>query len=97
MTAPTPRLLARIKRDYPPGSWERVVEELEAIPDNDHAYTQDRERIQAALVLMGRGDWHRFNHGLELLRTDWRDLLMGAGLGHGDWREVLDLELPRPN
>jgi hypothetical protein len=73
------------------------VEELEAIPDDHSAYTQDRERIQAAPVLMAAGDWYRFTYGLELLHSDWRDLLVAGGLGHEDWREVLDRELPRPS
>ena len=94
MSAPSPRLLARIKRDFPSGSWERVVEELEAIPDNDDAFSQGKERIQAALVLGAAGDWYRFARLTELLRIDWRDTLMAGGLGDGDWSDILDRELP---
>ena len=97
MSAPSPRLLARIQRDFPPGSWQRVVQKLEAIPDDHDAYSQDRERIQAAMVLGAAGDWQRFTRLVELLRIDWRDVLMAGGLGHGGWADVLDRELtPEP-
>lgn len=88
----TPRLRARIGRDFRSGSAEMAISYVEAIADS--AFDgQDRERILAAIVIASRGRWNRFQSILQLLRLDWRDVLMAGGLGEDDWRQVLDAEL----
>jgi len=54
---------------------------------------QDHERIRAALVLASRARRDRFESMVQLLRTDWRDLLMAGDVRQDDWRAVLDQEL----
>jgi hypothetical protein len=55
------------------------------------AHSEDeRERIQAAVVLAARGRWSAFEQLAELAETDWRDVLVAAGLADEDWRTRLD-------
>ncbi|MEE6259075.1 hypothetical protein [Plantactinospora sonchi] len=94
MPAPTARLIARIRRDFPaPGSSDQVIGWLTGLPVSAYG-RQDPERVQAALVLAASGRWERFAAGIELLRQDWRDVLMAGGLAEGDWPDRLDAELP---
>ena len=80
----TERLRARIERDFEPGSVEPVVERLESLglgPADDPGV----ERIQAAIVILARGDWYAFEHAANEALIDWRDVLVAAGLEHEDW------------
>jgi hypothetical protein len=88
----TPRLRKRIRRDFPAGSAEIVISNLEALADSEFD-GQGGERVLAAAVIASRGQWDRFKSMLQLLRLDWRDVLMAGGLGEDDWRLVLDAEL----
>ena len=72
-----------------------VLRYLEGLSDSEYG-EQDRERVQAALVLASRGRRERFDSMAQLLRMDWRDVLMAGGLGHDDWRAVLEQELGVP-
>jgi hypothetical protein len=90
VTAVSDRLTRRVECDFgrdAPG----VLAVLAGLADE--AYGQDPERVQAALVLMARGDGSRFARAVDLLRIDWRDVLVGGGLGDGDWPRRLDEEL----
>ncbi|MGH9009315.1 MAG: hypothetical protein ACRDYF_05630 [Acidimicrobiia bacterium] len=80
----TPRLLARIRQDFPNDA-ERVVGMLEAVESG----RQDRERVLAGVVVPAEGDLDALRSLIELSQQDWRDVLM-CGLEHGDWPEVLD-------
>jgi hypothetical protein len=80
------RLRRRIERDFPaPGSAASVAEMAAAAGES--------ERIQAAVVLWGRGDLDRLRDACKLARLDWRDVLVRAGLADEDWRSRLDTEL----
>jgi hypothetical protein len=92
VTELTPRLRARIWRDFPASSAEIVLSHLQALPDSVYG-GQGRERVQAAVVLASSGQQDRFMSQLRLLAIDWRDVLMAGGLGEDNWRSVLDAEL----
>ncbi|MGR8918888.1 MAG: hypothetical protein ACU85V_04665 [Gammaproteobacteria bacterium] len=52
------------------------------------------ERIRFAVLKLSGGDETRLLHGLELARTDWRDLLVAAGFehaldAHGRWASTV--------
>ena len=92
MAQVTPRLQKRIEHHFLPGAAIDVLRYLEGLSDSEYA-GQDRERVQAALVLASCGRPERFESMVQLLRMDWRDVLMAGGPGHGDWCAVLDAEL----
>lgn len=48
------------------------------------------ERVVAAVVILANGRVDRFFDAIELMETDWRDLLIAAGLAHADWPSTLD-------
>jgi hypothetical protein len=86
MTGPTSRLLRRIRTDFPDtGS----AEEIARLVSDAH----DSERVQAAIVLRGRGDLARIRDAQALAIKDWRDVLVRAELADDDWREKLDARL----
>ncbi|WP_134767824.1 hypothetical protein [Nocardioides sp. 1609] len=85
----SPRLARWITRELVAADAEHVLRELGDLSDSVLG-GQDRERIQAALVIRSGGERARFDGMLRLAREDWRDLLVAADLGHGDWRNVLD-------
>ena len=86
MTAVTDRLRARIAGDFPgPGSADEVARLV--------ARASGSEGIQAAIVLLARGDLDRLHAAVRLTGEDWRDTLCAAGLEHDDWPNRLDAEL----
>lgn len=89
----TPRLKSRIRADFGPGA-DAVISLLTRYPSRlglDPRY--DHERLQAAVVLIARGDIGELSGALELGMVDWRDLLVSAGLGNEDWPSMLAREL----
>jgi hypothetical protein len=87
------RLSRRVRRDFPaPGAAEEVLGLLSGLvwfPDHPaHA-----ERVQAAVVVLARGNLGRLKDSILLARTDWRDVLVAAGLANEDWPARLDAEL----
>jgi len=84
----TPRLAARIRKDFP-NDYERVISQLESAESGN----QGRERVLAAIVISAQGDLGCLRSALELSRIDWRDVLMNGGLGHEGWPDRLDKEL----
>ena len=89
MTAPSERLIRRIRRDFGRGADDEVIRRLTELAADDSS-----ERIQAALVLGAAGQWNRFEQQLRRLELDWRDVLIVGGLADEDWRARLAAELP---
>lgn len=89
MTAPSERLIRRIRRDFNRGVDDEVIRRLTALRPDDSS-----ERLQAALVLGAGGKWNRFEQQLRRLQRDWRDVLMVGGLADEDWSTRLSEELP---
>ena len=86
MAVVSERLRRRIKCDFPDGeNASSVIELVGAVSDS--------ERIQAAIVLLGRGDLVRVRDAIDLAEQDWRDVLVGADLADEDWRARLDVVL----
>jgi hypothetical protein len=80
------RLRRRIERDFPEPGSAREIELL--VGDGG-----DSERVQAAIVMWGRGDLDRIRNAQALALQDWRDVLVRAALADDDWRFKLDAEL----
>jgi hypothetical protein len=89
VTAPTERLIRRIRRDFGRGADDEVIRRLTALAPDDSS-----ERLQAALVLGSGGQWSRFEQQLRRLELDWRDVLVAGGLAGDDWPARLSAELP---
>ncbi len=89
MTAPSDRLIRRIRRDFGRGTDDEVIRRLTALDPDDSS-----ERIQAALVLGASGRWHGFEQQLRRLELDWRDVLIVGGLAGDDWLARLAAALP---
>jgi hypothetical protein len=89
VTAPSERLIRRIRRDFGRGADDEVIRRLTALSPDDSS-----ERLQAALVLGAGGRWNRFEQQLRRLELDWRDVLVVGGLADEDWPAKLDAELP---
>jgi len=49
--------------------------------------------VQAAVVILARGNVGRLKDHISLARTDWRDVLVAAGVANEDWPSLLDAEL----
>jgi hypothetical protein len=84
----SPRLEARIRRDFPPEAAEQVIAFLRTVSDGRAASRQDPERLQTAAFILLEGDLNRIPQ-VQAIR-DWRDLLVWAGLGHPNWPDRLD-------
>jgi hypothetical protein len=89
VTAPSERLIRRIRRDFNRGVDDEVIRRLTALRPDDSS-----ERLQAALVLGAGGKWNRFEQQLRRLERDWRDALAVGGLADEDWPARLSAELP---
>jgi hypothetical protein len=89
VTAPSDRLIRRIRRDFARGIDDEVITRLTALDADDSS-----ERFQAALVLGAGGKLNRFEQQLRRLEKDWRVMLAVGGMAEVDWSERLDAELP---
>ena len=83
----TERLERRIRRDFRDDA-PYVLEQLRLYRPY-LGEKQDRERLEAAVVLLSQGDLSRFERALTF---DWRDACVWSGMG-GNWHPVLDREL----
>jgi hypothetical protein len=90
----TQRLLDRIRRDFSPREAEAVIALLDELDDHDGDEI-GLERVQAAVVILARGDSRRFLAAAALATRDWRDVLVAAGLHHEDWQDRLTEALNR--
>jgi hypothetical protein len=94
MAITTQRLARRVRREFSADDAVNVLEQLRAIPEAlPGGERQNRERLQAALVLPARGDRRAFDELLELAHIDWRDLLVAAELADDDWPKKLKTAL----
>jgi hypothetical protein len=94
MTTRETRLERRIRRDFPePGSAPEIIRLLDDLPRRTGSKIHGGERVQAAIVLLARGDIRRFRDAVTLSTQDWRDVLVAADLAHDDWPARLDQEL----
>jgi hypothetical protein len=84
------RLIAYVYRRF--SDPQRVLASLRDLPDEVYG-GQDRERIQAALVLAADGSWEGFERSVALARVEWRDALVAGGLANADWPKRLDAAL----
>jgi hypothetical protein len=89
VTAPSDRLIRRIRRDFGRGVDDEVIRRLTALAPDDSS-----ERFQAAMVLGAAGKLNRFEQQLRRLEKDWRVMLAVGGLADVDWSDRLDAELP---
>jgi hypothetical protein len=84
MTPVSPRVEARVRRDFAPADVDTVLRLLESL----HAEKQDAERYQGAVVILARGELARAEWAASI---DWRDAFVWSGMG-GNWYPVLDRE-----
>jgi hypothetical protein len=89
VTAPSDRLIQRIRLDFGRGPDDQVIRRLTELAPDDSS-----ERVQAALVLGAAGNLSRFERQLRQLELDWRDVLVAGGLAGADWPTRLAAELP---
>lgn len=86
MAVVSERLRRRIEHDFPePGGASAVIEMVGEVSES--------ERVQAAVVVWGRGDLVRLRDARDLAEQDWRDVLVRADLADEDWPSRLDAEL----
>jgi hypothetical protein len=86
------RLRTYVEREFPEPDAAAVLERLSNLT-LPLAEKQSLERIQAAVVLLAKGDPERLERSAALAEKDWRDVLVWSGLGQGDWEQRLDAEL----
>ncbi|MFI1563925.1 hypothetical protein ACH4ZX_12850 [Streptomyces sp. NPDC020490] len=84
----TSRIAARLEAQYgaEASSVASLLEEAEVRVLRESA----EERITAAVVILADGSVDKLLSAIELMETDWRDLLVAAELAHADWRSRLD-------
>jgi hypothetical protein len=92
----SPRLEARVRRDFVAPATDQVIAFLQTVPDVHAASRQDPERLQAAAFILLEGDLNRIAQVRQILVRDWRDLLVWAKLGHSDWPDRLNEMLGPP-
>jgi hypothetical protein len=86
MARMTPRLLRRVRSDFPgSGSADEIARLVSDVAPS--------ERVQAAIVLSAKGDLRKLRDSIALARSDWRDVLVRGDLADEDWTERLDSSL----
>jgi len=92
----SPRLEARVRRDFQPPETEQIIAFLQTVPDIHTASRQDPERLQTSAFILLEGDLKRIAQVQQIFMRDWRDLLVWAKLGHSDWPDRLNEMLGPP-
>jgi hypothetical protein len=88
-----PRLVRRIRQDFPdPRSCTEVLRLIGTLEDAA-AGALGTERVQAAVVLIAAGNFNKFLDALATAGRDWRDVLKTAGLHYSDWMVRMEEEL----
>lgn len=86
------RLQEYVRRKFTEEAAAAVLERLGTL-DLANAEKQSLERIQAAVVLLTRGETKRLEESARIAERDWRDALVWSGLGQPDWPQRLAAEL----
>jgi hypothetical protein len=89
----SPRLEARVRRDFPPQAVEEVIAFCKPCLMFTPLRARDPERLQAAAFILLEGDPQRIPQVQQIAARDWRDLLVWAKLGHSDWPDRLNAML----
>jgi hypothetical protein len=84
VTAVSPRIRARVEREFGAADADGVLERLERL----HAEKQSPERLHAAVILLARGDLARLAWASAI---DWRDAFVWSGLG-SNWEQRIEEE-----
>jgi hypothetical protein len=84
MTPVSPRVEARVRRDFAPADVDTVLRLLESL----HAEKQDAERYQGAVVILARGELARAEGAASI---DWRDAFVWSGPGTA-WERRIEEE-----
>jgi hypothetical protein len=87
------RLRAAVARDFEPASVEPVLIRLGELDLPLLETEEGRERVQAAIVLIARGNHAELERAALQAEKDWRDVLVAAGLANADWPARLDTQL----
>jgi hypothetical protein len=77
------------RREFRPADAGDVLARLDAL-ELANAEKQSLERIQAAVLLLTRGDIDRLDESVQIAERDWRDALVWSGLGQPDWPQRLE-------
>jgi hypothetical protein len=87
-TVITSRIAARLEGQYgaEASSVSSLLEEAEVRVFHEAA----EEKITAAVVILADGSVDKLLGAIELMETDWRDLLIAAELANADWPSRLD-------
>jgi hypothetical protein len=89
----TPRLAAKVERDFAEADRSGAIHTLERIDLGTWRSTdtpEGRERVLAAVVVVAAGNDARLGWAATDAELDWRDVLVAAGLENADWPERLD-------
>ena len=61
---------------------------LDVFDNPKNTVVHKKPRIQAALVILAKGNVKKFDKSLKDARSDWRDVLLYSGLEEANWPEV---------
>ena len=83
------RLEDYVRHELRPADAGGVIARLDAL-ELANAEKQSLERIQAAVLLLTRGDIDRLEESVRIAERDWRDALVWSGMGNADWSHQLE-------
>ncbi|MEV5700744.1 hypothetical protein AB0L55_25055 [Streptomyces anthocyanicus] len=84
----TSRIVAKLETQY--GAEVSSVYSLLNEAEGRIFHEAAEEKITAAVVILADGSVDKLLDAIELMETDWRDLLIAAELAHADWPSRLD-------
>ncbi|MFG2869531.1 hypothetical protein [Streptomyces sp. NPDC048338] len=84
----TSRIAARIEDQY--GVEANSVSSLLKEAEEKVFHEAAEEKITAAVIILADGNVGKLIDAIELMETDWRDLLIAAELAHADWPSTLN-------
>lgn len=90
------RLAERVRKDYSPQAAEEIIAFLLRVAEDHADSQQSAERLQAAALILLKGDRSRIPR-VRSLMLDWRDGLVWSGLGQPDWPDKLNQMLGPPD
>ncbi|MFD5652972.1 hypothetical protein [Streptomyces sp. NPDC127039] len=84
----TSRIAAKLETQY--GAEVSSVYSLLNEAEGRIFHEAAEEKITAAVVILADGSVDKLLDAIELMETDWRDLLIAAELAHAGWPSRLD-------